>query len=162
MKFGQIKKGAIELCFDHPRKLCTAAPERDCIYGIRKIRVHIFVLNTALFSSHICRYKKKNTIDANLFRVASIVFSKDGPSDWIRTSGLLNPIQARYQTSPHPDKCLSPDSQDIVSYLSAKCKHFFQIFLKFFIPSKSSGKRWQNPSCRACRACPPGMLRRSW
>ena len=25
-----------------------------------------------------------------------------GPSDWIRTSGLLNPIQARYQTSPHP------------------------------------------------------------
>ena len=22
-----------------------------------------------------------------------------GPSDWIRTSGLLNPIQARYQTS---------------------------------------------------------------
>ena len=28
-----------------------------------------------------------------------------GPSDWIRTSGLLNPIQARYQTSPHPDFC---------------------------------------------------------
>ncbi len=26
-----------------------------------------------------------------------------GPSDWIRTSGLLNPIQARYQTSLHPD-----------------------------------------------------------
>ena len=26
-----------------------------------------------------------------------------GPSDWNRTSGLLNPIQARYQTSPHPD-----------------------------------------------------------
>ena len=31
-----------------------------------------------------------------------------GPSDWIRTSGLLNPIQARYQTSPHPDfACVS-------------------------------------------------------
>ena len=26
-----------------------------------------------------------------------------GPSYWIRTSGLLNPIQARYQTSPNPD-----------------------------------------------------------
>ena len=25
-----------------------------------------------------------------------------GPSDWSRTSGLLNPIQARYQTAPHP------------------------------------------------------------
>ena len=29
--------------------------------------------------------------------------SSFGPSDWIRTSGLLNPIQARYQTSLHPD-----------------------------------------------------------
>ena len=29
-----------------------------------------------------------------------------GPSAEIRTQGLLNPIQARYQTSPHPD--LSP------------------------------------------------------
>ena len=26
-----------------------------------------------------------------------------GPSVEIRTQGLLNPIQARYQTSPHPD-----------------------------------------------------------
>ena len=29
-----------------------------------------------------------------------------GPSVEIRTRGLLNPIQARYQTSPHPDICL--------------------------------------------------------
>ena len=29
-----------------------------------------------------------------------------GPSVEIRTRGLLNPIQARYQTSPHPDLCL--------------------------------------------------------
>ena len=27
-----------------------------------------------------------------------------GPSVEIRTRGLLNPIQARYQTSPHPDR----------------------------------------------------------
>ena len=27
-----------------------------------------------------------------------------GPSDWSRTSGLLNPIQALYQTEPHPEK----------------------------------------------------------
>ena len=39
-----------------------------------------------------------------------------GPSDWIRTSGLLNPIQARYQTSPNPEICLaSPDCLDIIS-----------------------------------------------
>ena len=29
-----------------------------------------------------------------------------GPSVEIRTRGLLNPIQARYQTSPHPEICL--------------------------------------------------------
>ena len=29
-----------------------------------------------------------------------------GPSVEIRTRGLLNPIQARYQTSSHPDLCL--------------------------------------------------------
>ena len=36
-----------------------------------------------------------------------LIFSKNGnffgPSVEIRTRGLLNPIQARYQTSPHPD-----------------------------------------------------------
>ena len=31
-----------------------------------------------------------------------------GPSDWSRTSGLLNPIQARYQTAPHPDNFIQP------------------------------------------------------
>jgi hypothetical protein len=35
-----------------------------------------------------------------------------GPSDWNRTSGLLNPIQARYQSAPHPDITIMnfPDS----------------------------------------------------
>ena len=49
-----------------------------------------------------------------------------GPSDWIRTSGLLNPIQARYQTSPHPDLLASLDCLDILAHLAEKCKHFFQ------------------------------------
>ncbi len=30
-------------------------------------------------------------------------FSCFGRSDWIRTSGHLNPIQVLYQTEPHPD-----------------------------------------------------------
>ena len=30
-----------------------------------------------------------------------------GPSDRSRTCGLLNPIQARYQTALHPDNCRS-------------------------------------------------------
>ena len=52
-------------------------------------------------------------------------FLSFGPSDWIRTSGLLNPIQARYQTSPHPDIVLFPDSHNIVAYLVRKSKHNF-------------------------------------
>ena len=52
-----------------------------------------------------------------------------GPSVEIRTRGLLNPIQARYQTSPHPDT-LSRDSFHIVSHHGEKCKHYFLIFLK--------------------------------
>ena len=36
-----------------------------------------------------------------------MIFGTFGPSVEIRTQGLLNPIQARYQTSPHPDFLLS-------------------------------------------------------
>ena len=32
----------------------------------------------------------------------------DGRSDWIRTSGHLNPIQVLYQTEPHPETSLCP------------------------------------------------------
>ena len=46
-----------------------------------------------------------------------------GPSDWSRTSGLLNPIQARYQTAPHPEI-----SQRLL-YHSKKC--FASHFLKY-------------------------------
>ena len=41
------------------------------------------------------RKTKKDGISLRIFR--------RGPSVEIRTQGLLNPIQARYQTSPHPD-----------------------------------------------------------
>ena len=44
-----------------------------------------------------------------------------GPSAEIRTRGLLNPIQARYQTSPHPDFL----SSVMIPHFSRFCKHFF-------------------------------------
>ena len=44
------------------------------------------------------RAKKKCLLNGN---------TSFGPSVEIRTQGLLNPIQARYQTSPHPDILLS-------------------------------------------------------
>ena len=49
------------------------------------------------FRERICQNKKKNELKHNV----SARFI--GPSVEIRTQGLLNPIQARYQTSPHPD-----------------------------------------------------------
>ena len=42
-------------------------------------------------------------------KVPKISYFRDfplGPSERNRTSGLLNPIQARYQAAPHPDICI--------------------------------------------------------
>ena len=56
-----------------------------------------------------------------------------GPSVEIRTRGLLNPIQARYQTSPHPDQCLRLTTASIYYHtLSENASTFFKIFKKFF------------------------------
>ena len=51
---------------------------------------------------HLGCWKQKQKTTA--FAVAFCL----GPSAEIRTQGLLNPIQARYQTSPHPDQTLEP------------------------------------------------------
>ena len=58
--------------------------------------MEFYFYSTFLMKTIIIEKKKKSRtlIDTGLFR---------GPSDWSRTSGLLNPIQARYQTAPHPD-----------------------------------------------------------
>ena len=55
-----------------------------------------------------------------------------GPSDWIRTSGLLNPIQARYQTSPHPEVAALIGRLDYITTSCEKMQVFFSIFLDFF------------------------------
>ena len=54
-----------------------------------------------------------------------------GPSDWIRTSGLLNPIQARYQTSPHPDMSYLVASLSMIAHFPQTCKPFFHFSGKF-------------------------------
>ena len=53
-------------------------------------------------------------------------FSCFGRSDWIRTSGHLNPIQVLYQTEPHPDT-----TEDSIHYFKEKCKPFFKKFPVF-------------------------------
>ena len=80
--------------------------------------------------------------------VASFLATLVGPSDWIRTSGLLNPIQARYQTSPHPETAARFRRLDYITTFRGEMQAFFSIFLSFFL-----GLR---PSCPPARACAPG------
>ena len=81
-----------------------------------------------------CRYKKQSTC---FFKQVLC-----GPSDWIRTSGLLNPIQARYQTSPHPDLAVVPDSSYILPRPREKSKSFFKKFsAEFFAPPRGGEGR---------------------
>ena len=101
-----------------------------------------------------------------------------GPSAEIRTQGLLNPIQARYQTSPHPETgagLVVPDSSVIITHSILKCKPFFKFsffsFGKMCIkpgaPKKRSrfyriqvrnspGRTWSVPPGKQ------GVPRRSW
>ena len=57
-----------------------------------------------------------------------------GLGEKIWTSGLLNPIQARYQTAPHP----VGRTRRIISGFGEECKYFFQFLWKtFFFPEDS-------------------------
>ena len=53
-------------------------------------------------SSRQSKHKKRTALFRELFF---------GPSAEIRTQGLLNPIQARYQTSPHPETAVRCSKQ---------------------------------------------------
>ena len=66
---------------------------------------------------------------------AGILPTPIGPSVEIRTRGLLNPIQARYQTSPHPDILFLLRSRCQLAYINTsvfEMQVFFSIFLKKF------------------------------
>ena len=70
-------------------------------------------------------------ISKNENRKSKSSFGFHGPSVEIRTRGLLNPIQARYQTSPHPDIfCRSLGDFDMIPQKFKKSKHFFYFFSK--------------------------------
>ena len=55
-------------------------------------------------------------------------FGLNGPSVEIRTRGLLNPIQARYQTSPHPDIYMLASALEYISTPFGKMQAFFSLF----------------------------------
>ena len=75
--------------------------------------------------------KSPETVDAPGFSPdESIPVTLYGPSVEIRTRGLLNPIQARYQTSPHPDIFAVSNSLLIIPQFFSFFNPQFQIFRK--------------------------------
>ena len=96
----------------------------------------------------------KKPCNCKAFSRASFLYTCYGPSDWIRTSGLLNPIQARYQTSPHPDFILLNYINTAPSVLQALFSFFF-IFFYVFQRQMVSRMRRANSSrhCAASGAC---------
>ena len=57
-----------------------------------------------------------------------------GPSGESRTHGLLNPIQARYQTALHPE-IVAVSLSDKIDYIKQKnvCQQFFSFFSKLCV-----------------------------
>ena len=84
------------------------------------------------------------------FCCASFSSTHFGPSDWIRTSGLLNPIQARYQTSPHP--VVNPVSRRLtyISMLSHGLQVFFFKFLKKFFSGSGMQRKYPGAHFLCC------------
>ena len=86
-------------------------------------------------------------------------FGTFGPSVEIRTQGLLNPIQARYQTSPHPDFVLFVAVSQRLVYNSTVGSGMQVFFSLFFVFSKFlSNDLLPPPSRRFCRNRPPSPL----
>ena len=71
------------------------------------------------------------------FLSASFLSMQVGPSDRTWTCGLLTPSQARYQTSPHPDKYHNPWTSCILPYQKRKSKREIKIFQGIY-------KFWKN------------------
>ena len=69
-----------------------------------------------------------------------LLFQLFGPSVEIRTRGLLNPIQARYQTSPHPDFCVVFLTTSIYYHENTKMSSIFCKILKNYFDELSGGK----------------------
>ena len=86
---------------------------------------YVYALRQPMYFSYkkvISKKKTRNSV-SGLF----------GPSYWIRTSGLLNPIQARYQTSPNPDISCAPEDLHIITHLPEMSRGIlknFQVFLQ--------------------------------
>ena len=103
---------------------------------------HLFWSFIIPWDSRICQLRQRTTSKSHGLLEAS------GPSDWIRTSGLLNPIQARYQTSPHPDICFVSQLPEYISTPFQKKQALFFFFPKNFFRQKI---RKTSPQSRVLR-----------
>ena len=99
---GQPAQPRAQRLFRHCKHLYQSGCRRACCRN----RKNGMTADTAREAT-VKQRTKNPTISHNFSHEKTGVFTSKtpvfGPSDWIRTSGLLNPIQARYQTSLHPD-----------------------------------------------------------
>ena len=98
-------------------------------------------------------YIKKQSVHYRILR--SYKHTLHGPSVEIRTRGLLNPIQARYQTSPHPDFLLSVAVSRRLVYNSTVGNGMQVFFSLFSVFSKFlSSHPLPHPFCQNRRPFP--------
>ena len=76
--------------------------------------------------------RKQKSTDQTVGAFLLMQAQHSGPSGESRTHGLLNPIQARYQTALHPDVWPGVLTGDIVYYSASldRCQLFFQRIFK--------------------------------
>ena len=95
----------------------------------RRLGVIRQALSQKSYKRFIHREKRKS-------RNSIMPFLLFGPSVEIRTRGLLNPIQARYQTSPHPDIYLLRSALEYISIPCRKKQALFSQISKIFYGGK--------------------------
>ena len=87
---------------------CAMTPRRrmqsGCVFNFQERKDSINQTSADFYAySSSFSYKKEKSERISHWEDTVRIILIFGPSDWTWTSGLLNPIQARYQTSPHPD-----------------------------------------------------------
>ena len=99
------------------------AKRRNSIQRLTGITTDHYKMVKIVVKSKMMSKLMKNHAEYAKFSVSTWFFF--GPSGESRTHGLLNPIQARYQTALHPDIAVFSDGKNYYSGFKINCQYFF-------------------------------------
>ena len=88
-----VKKAGVLSILYNNRRICSAYIFLTVIFGILQF-ISLYGIISIIKWFFMLKENKKGISEKRIHH---------GRSDWIRTSGLLVPNQALYQTEPHPD-----------------------------------------------------------